>query len=144
MPNSFYKFPFEPSKIIKGEKHPKWKSLDEEEAIKDFIYLILITRQSDYRASSKFGCGVWNSELEIPKKMEVSTWLKSLKDTISASLKSETRLAKVRVDIEFDKIKNAKPDDYKRLDVVIKGYMPNLQRNFEFRRTLIFNPLSFQ
>lgn len=144
MPNYFYKFPFEPGKIINGEQHSRWKALDEEEAIKDFIYLILITRQSDYRASKQFGCGVWDNELEIPKKMEVSTWLKQLKDTIKISLKNETRLTKTRVDIELDNIKNAKPDDYKRLDVVIKGYMPNLQRDFEFRRTLIFNPLSFQ
>lgn len=144
MKRPYYQFPFNPQSIIDGHPHPKWKPLEKEAAIQDYVYLILITRQREYRANKQFGCGIWESELEIPKNVEVSTWINRLKRTTQESLQNETRLTDIKVAIEMEPIAEAKPDDYKKVDIVITGYMPNLQRDFEFRRTMIFSPLSFR
>ncbi len=144
MTRSYYQFPFEPGKITNGEFHSKWNALEEENAIKDYIYLILITRFKELRSSRKFGCGIWETELEIPKKIEVNTWINQIKQSLTDSLHHEMRLSEIKVDIEIEKIVGAKPDDYRKIDVIVSGYMNNLQRKFKFRRTMILNPLSFR
>ena len=142
MPNSYYKFPFEPALILAGEKLPKYRKSEEREAISDHLYLILITRREEFRSFKEFGCGIWDSELEIPQNMEVATWQRQLENTIKNALTHEKRLTKTKVTINLEPIKDSKPDDYKEITVVIEGYLPNRQEDFSFKRTLVFNPLS--
>lgn len=144
MLKEYYKFPFDPSLILRKERLPRWRAKDEIEAVKDHIYLILITRQSEFRSYDDFGCSIWNDELEIPKNIEVNTWVNRLKHSILRALAFEKRLSKTKVIIELEKVDDMKPDDYKKIDVVIQGYLPNVQQDFEFRRTLIFHPMSFR
>ena len=145
MPKKYYQFPFQPALIIQGKKHPIHKGINEAEAISDHVYLILITRQEEFRSAKEFGCGIWDNELAIPQNMEVNTWQRHLETTIKNSLEHEKRLIKTKVTINLEPVKGTdrpRPDDYKEITVLIEGYMPNMQEPFSFKRTLVFNPLS--
>jgi hypothetical protein len=107
---------------------------------------VLTTRFGDLRSHAEFGCHLWEDEYVIPTNKSVSTWMDSLQASVKSALRFEKRLTNVEVEMHLESNKSNKewPDEYKKIGISVRGYLPDSQQKVNFERTLLFSPLSIK
>lgn len=141
--NDFYKFPVNFGDLLRGERAPK---SGQKESVREYIYLILLTKRGEWRYDEQFQCVLWDKDFEQTDKLD--NWLDEVKEDIRTSIRQyETRLRVREVNIEKDELQEKNKEDKvtrirNRINIRVRGTIIKTEEPFEEEFLMFFGPIT--
>ncbi len=138
-----YSLPVDFGALIRKGPQPK---VSLKASIRQYIYLLLLTRRAEWRFDDDFGCLLWEKDFEQTDNLNV--WLDEVKvDMRQAIQKHETRLRTNYVDIQREE-QQVHNEDGKisrvrnRLTIRVSGTILQNDESFDEEFLMFFGPVT--
>lgn len=115
-------------------------------SVREYIYLLLLTQQNEWRYDSGFQCLLWEKDFEQTDNLNI--WLDQVRDDIRLSVvRYESRLNIQEVDVQRDELRELNNENKvsrirNRLNIRVKGTVIQTGDHFDEIFLMFFGPIT--